>query len=172
MILKDASRKENWKNARKSLEDTYKQAYENDGIQISKEDFNKIVDEEATMSILQRELGSQEYVNRLVNQNQSIAKKIYNWVIDKLNKFTGGKNEKIFWTDIRNKFETAYNQEFNKNDSDLKYSIAGKEALKNIKDQQVSKEAYNSYNKAKQMAKNKESNEKIFKETGWYKGSR
>ncbi|MFR8115691.1 MAG: LPD38 domain-containing protein [Clostridia bacterium] len=169
MILKDASRKENWKNARKSLEDTYKQAYENDGIQISKEDFNKIVDEEATMSILQRELGSQEYVNRLVNQNQSIAKKIYNWVIDKLNKFTGGKNEKIFWTDIRNKFETAYNQEFNKNDSDLKYSIAGKEALKNIKDQQVSKEAYNSYNKAKQMAKNKESNEKIFKETGWYK---
>lgn len=169
MILKDASRKENWKNARKSLEDTYKQAYENDGIQISKEDFNKIVDEEVTMSILQRELGSQEYVNRLVNQNQSIAKKIYNWVIDKLNKFTGGKNEKIFWTDIRNKFETAYNQEFNKNDSDLKYSIAGKEALKNIKDQQVSKEAYNSYNKAKQMAKNKESNEKIFKETGWYK---
>ena len=169
MILKDASRKENWKNARKSLEDTYKQAYENDGIQISKEDFNKIVDEEATMSILQRELGSQEYVNRLVNQNQSIAKKIYNWVIDKLNKFTGGKNEKIFWTDIRNKFETAYNQEFNKNDSDLRYSIAGKEALKNIKDQQVSKEAYNSYNKAKQMAKNKESNEKIFKETGWYK---
>ena len=169
MILKDASRKENWKNARKSLEDTYKQAYENDGIQISKEDFNKIVDEEATMSILQRELGSQEYVNRLVNQNQSIAKKIYNWVIDKLNKFTGGRNEKIFWTDIRNKFETAYNQEFNKNDSDLKYSIAGKEALKNIKDQQVSKEAYNSYNKAKQMAKNKESNEKIFKETGWYK---
>lgn len=169
MILKDASRKENWKNARKSLEDTYKQAYENDGIQISKADFNKIVDEEATMSILQRELGSQEYVNRLVNQNQSIAKKIYNWVIDKLNKFTGGKNEKIFWTDIRNKFETAYNQEFNKNDSDLKYSIAGKEALKNIKDQQVSKEAYNSYNKAKQMAKNKESNEKIFKETGWYK---
>jgi len=169
MILKDASRKENWKNARKSLEDTYKQAYENDGIQISKEDFNKIVDEEATMSILQRELGSQEYVNRLVNQNQSIAKKIYNWVIDKLNKFTGGKNEKLFWTDIRNKFETAYNQEFNKKDSDLKYSIAGREALKNIKDQQVSKEAYNSYNKAKQMAKNKESNEKIFKETGWYK---
>lgn len=169
MILKDASRKENWENARKSLEDTYKQAYENDGIQISKEDFNKIVDEEATMSILQRELGSQEYVNRLVNQNQSIAKKIYNWVVDKLNKFTGGKNEKLFWTDIRNKFETAYNQEFNKNDSDLKYSIAGKEALKNIQDQQVSKEAYNSYNKAKQMAKNKESNEKIFKETGWYK---
>lgn len=169
MILNDASRKENWESARKSLENMYKQAYENDNIQISDENFNKIVDEEATMSILQRELGNQEYVNRLVNQNQSVAKKIYNWVIDKLNKFTGGKNEKLFWTDIRNKFETAYNQEFSKNNSNLKYSIAGKEALKNIKDQQLSQEAYNSYNKAKQMAKNKESNEKIFKETGWYK---
>lgn len=169
MILKDASRKENWESARKSLENTYKQAYKNDNIQISDENFNKIVDEEATMNILQRELGSQEYVNRLVNQNQSVAKKIYNWVIDKLNKFTGGKNEKLFWTDIRNKFETAYNQEFGKNDSNLKYSIAGKEALKNIKNQQLSQEAYNSYNKAKQMAKNKESNQKIFEETGWYK---
>ncbi len=123
MILKDASRKENWESARKSLENTYKQAYENDNIQISDENFNKIVDEKATMSILQRELGSQEYVNRLVNQNQSVAKKIYNWVIDKLNKFTGGKNEKLFWTDIKNKFETAYNQEFSKNDSNLKYSV-------------------------------------------------
>lgn len=169
MILKDASKKENWENARKSLENTYKQAYENDNIQISDENFNKIVDEEATMSILQRELGNQEYVNRLVNQNKSIAKKIYNWVIDKLNKFTGGKNEKIFWTDIRNKFETAYNQEFSKYDSNLKYSVAGKEALKNIKEPQLSQEAYNSYNKAKQMAKNKESNERIYKETGWYK---
>lgn len=169
MILKDASKKENWENARKSLENTYKQAYENDNIQISDENFNKIVDEEATMSILQRELGNQEYVNRLVNQNKSVAKKIYNWVIDKLNKFTGGKNEKIFWTDIRNKFETAYNQEFSKYDSNLKYSVAGKEALKNIKELQLSQEAYNSYNKAKQMAKNKESNEKIYKETGWYK---
>lgn len=169
MILKDASKKENWESARKSLENTYRQAYENDNIQISDENFNKVIDEEATMSILQRELGNQEYVNRLVNQNQSVAKKIYNWVIDKLNKFTGGKNEKLFWTDIRNKFETAYNQEFGKNDSNLKYSIAGKEALKNIKNQQLSQEAYNSYNKAKQMAKNKENNQKIFEETGWYK---
>lgn len=169
MILKDASRKENWKNARKSLEDTYKQAYENDGIQISKEDFNKIVDEEATMSILQRELGSQEYVNRLVNQNQSIAKKIYNWVIDKLNKFTGGKNEKLFWTDIRNKFETAYNQEFNKNDSDLKYSIAGKKGMQNaIRQDASNKIIEQSYNKALSMQNNGIDNESIRKATNWF----
>lgn len=169
MILKDASRKENWENARKSLEDTYKQAYENDGIQISKEDFNKIVDEEATMSILQRELGSQEYVNKLVNQNQSIAKKIYNWVVDKLNKFTGGKNEKIFWTDIRNKFETAYNQEFNKNDSNLRYSIAGKKGMQNaIRQDASNKIIEQSYNKALRMQNNGIDNESIRKATNWF----
>ena len=169
MILKDASRKENWESARKSLENTYREAYNNDGINISEEDFNKIVDEEATMSILQRELGSQEYVNRLVNQNQSIAKKIYNWVIDKLNKFTGGRNEKIFWADIKNKFETAYNQEFNKNDNTAKFSIAGKKSLENIKNDSYSySRGINSYNNAINLAKQNIDNEQIRQKTGWF----
>ena len=169
MILKDASRKENWKSARKSLEDTYREAYKNDGINISEEEFNKIVDEEATMSILQRELGSQEYVNRLVNQNQSIAKKIYNWVIDKLNKFTGGKNEKIFWADVKNKFETAYNQEFNKNDNTTKFSIAGIKSLDNIKNDSYSyNRGVNSYNNAINLAKQNIDNEQIRQKTGWF----
>ncbi len=169
MILKDASRKENWKSARKSLEDTYREAYKNDGINISEEEFNKIVDEEATMSILQRELGSQEYVNRLVNHNQSIAKKIYNWVIDKLNKFTGGKNEKIFWADVKNKFETAYNQEFNKNDNTTKFSIAGIKSLENIKNDSYSyNRGVNSYNNAINLAKQNIDNEQIRQKTGWF----
>lgn len=168
MILKDASRKNNWESARKSLESTYREAYKNDGINISEEEFNKIVDEEATMSILQRELGSQEYVNRLVNQNQSIAKKIYNWVIDKLNKFTGGKNEKIFWKDVKNKFETAYNQEFNKNENNFKYSVGGKEGLKNIIDPNERAEGFKNYKLAKQMAKKGKTNNEIFAKTGWF----
>ena len=169
MILKDASRKENWKSARKSLEDTYREAYKNDGINISEEEFNKIVDEEATMSILQRELGSQEYVNRLVNQNQSIAKKIYNWVIDKLNKFTGGKNEKIFWADVKNKFETAYNQEFNKNENVIKFLIAGRKSLENIKNDSYSyNRGVNSYNNAINLAKQNIDNEQIRQKTGWF----
>lgn len=169
MILKDASKKENWENARKSLENTYKQAYENDNIQISDENFNKIVDEEATMSILQRELGNQEYVNRLVNQNQSVAKKIYNWVIDKLNKFTGGKNEKIFWTDIRNKFETAYNQEFSKNENLTKFSIAGRKSLDNIRNDNYSyNRGINAYDTAQKLAKQNIDNEQIRQKTGWF----
>lgn len=169
MILKDASRKENWKSARKSLEDTYREAYKNDGINISEEEFNKIVDEEATMSILQRELGSQEYVSRLVNQNQSIAKKIYNWVVDKLNKFTGGKNEKIFWADVKNKFETAYNQEFNKNENVIKFLIAGRKSLENIKNDSYSyNRGVNSYNNAINLAKQNIDNEQIRQKTGWF----
>lgn len=169
MILKDASRKENWEGARKSLENTYREAYKNDGINISEEEFNKIVDEEATMSILQRELGSQEYVNRLVNQNQSIAKKIYNWVIDKLNKFTGGKNEKIFWADVKNKFETAYNQEFNKNENVIKFLIAGRKSLENIKNDSYSyNRGVNSYNNAINLAKQNIDNEQIRQKTGWF----
>ena len=97
----------------------------------------KIVDEEATMSILQRELGSQEYVNRLVNQNQSVAKKIYNWVIDKLNKFNGGKNEKLFWTDMKNKFETAYNQEFRKNEDITKEEYTEYKKKYNLKQELI-----------------------------------
>ena len=169
MILKDVSRKENWESARKSLENTYKHAYENDNIQISDENFNKIVDEEATMSILQRELGSQEYVNRLVNQNQSVAKKIYNWVIDKLNKFTGGKNEKLFWTDIRNKFETAYSQEFSKNEDLTKFSIAGRKSLDNIRnDNYLYNSGINAYDTAQKLAKQNIDNEQIRQRTGWF----
>ena len=169
MILKDASKKENWESARKSLENTYRQAYENDNIQISDENFNKIVDEEATMSILQRELGSQEYVNRLVNQNQSVAKKIYNWVIDKLNKFTGGKNEKLFWTDIRNKFETAYSQEFSKNEDLTKFSIAGRKSLDNIRnDNYLYNSGINAYDTAQKLAKQNIDNEQIRQRTGWF----
>lgn len=169
MILKDASRKENWESARKSLENTYKHVYENDNIQISDENFNKIVDEEATMSILQRELGSQEYVNRLVNQNQSVAKKIYNWVIDKLNKFTGGKNEKLFWTDMKNKFETAYNQEFRKNEDITKFSIAGRKSLDNIRnDNYFYNRGINAYDTAQKLAKQNIDNEQIRQKTGWF----
>ena len=169
MILNDASRKTNWESARKSLENTYREAYKNDGINISEENFNKIVDEEATMSILQRELGSQEYVNRLINQNQSIAKKIYNWVIDKLNKFTVGKNEKIFWEDIKNKFETAYNQEFRKNEDITKFSIAGRKSLDNIRnDNYFYNRGINAYDTAQKLAKQNIDNEQIRQKTGWF----
>lgn len=40
-----------------------------------------------------------------------MAKSVYNWVVDKLNKLnklTGYKSEKLFWKDVKNKFDSAY----------------------------------------------------------------
>lgn len=163
-ILKRNSKQKGYQEARANLESTYSKVYDKNN-----EKFKSLVDDEEVADTLAQRLGDKDFIESLNKENKTAFKKIYDWVIDKLNKFTGGKVEKLYWTDIRNKFETAYNQEFSKNDSNLKYSIAGKEALKNIKEPRLSQEAYNSYNKAKQMAKNKESNEKIYKETGWYK---
>ena len=59
-------------------------------------------------------------------EKPSTARRIYNWVIDKLNKInklTGYSNEKLFWADVKNKFENAYKQDYQGNNNKLKYSI-------------------------------------------------
>ena len=80
-----------------------------------------MVDEEAVASILGKKLGNQEFVSSLTVEKPSVAKSVYNWVVDKLNKLnklTGYKSEKLFWKDIKNKFDSAYRSEFNKNNVD------------------------------------------------------
>lgn len=32
--------------------------------------------------------------------------------LNKINKATGYKSEKLFWTDVKNKFENAYKQDY------------------------------------------------------------
>lgn len=68
------------------------------------------VEEEAIAKTLQSKFGNQEEINRLVNYEPTVARKIYDWVVDKLNKVTGGRIEKLYWTDIKNKFERAYSE--------------------------------------------------------------
>lgn len=45
--------------------------------------------------------------------------------LNKINKATGYKSEKLFWTDVKNKFENAYKQDYQSvNASEmLKFSI-------------------------------------------------
>lgn len=71
------------------------------------------VEEEAVAKALQSKFGNQEEINRLVNYEPTVARKIYDWVVDKLNKVTGGRIEKLYWTDIKNKFERAYSESGN-----------------------------------------------------------
>ena len=71
------------------------------------------IEEEAVAKALQTKFGTQEEVTRLVNYKPTLARRIYDWVVDKLNNITGGRIEKLYWEDVRNKFERAYNEEYN-----------------------------------------------------------
>lgn len=110
-----------FENARKSLEDIYSRVYDRNS-----NEFQTLVENEAVADILGNKLGDQNFINSLTTEKPSTARKIYNWVIDKLNKInrlTGYRSEKIFWTDVKNKFENAYKRDYQKNNTNLKYSI-------------------------------------------------
>lgn len=113
LILNYDKNNSNYENARKSLEETYQKVYDKNS-----EEFNDLVDNEAVADILGNKLGDQDFINSLVNQKQSVGKRIYNWVVDKLNKInklTGYKNERLYWSDVKNKFEKAYKQAYTDN---------------------------------------------------------
>jgi hypothetical protein len=75
--------------------------------------FNSMIEEEAIAKTLQKKFGTQEEVNRLVNYTPSKARMVYDWIVDKLNKITGGRIEKLYWEDVKNKFERAFSEEGN-----------------------------------------------------------
>lgn len=119
-----------FQKAREELAKTYSKAYQNSA------NFEQAIDEEVVANILGQKLGSQEYTNRLVHEKPTIAKQIYNFVIDKLNKLNrlvGYKSEKIFWEDVKNKFEKAYREEYRNNlrEANIKISLS-KNALQDV----------------------------------------
>lgn len=164
MILKYDKKKTGYEEARKSLSESYSRIYDPNS-----KDFNTLVDNEAVADILGSKLGDQEFINNLTTQNRTLGQKIYDWVIDKLNKVTGYKSEKIYWTDVKNKFENAFKEEYNSGYSENKYSIAGKKGMQNlIKHDSSNIQLERTYNKAQQMQKIGIDNEKIRQETNWF----
>lgn len=111
--------KSEYETARKALEAEYAKVYD-----VQAEDFNKRVDEEAVASVLGKKLGTQEFINEIINSKPTVARRIYNWVVDKLNKITGYSNEKIFWQDIKNKFDQAYRKDYAGKNADTRYYIS------------------------------------------------
>ena len=110
-----------FENARKSLEDIYSRVYDKNS-----NEFQTLVENEAVADILGNKLGDQNFINSLTTEKPSTARKIYNWVIDKLNKvnkLTGYRSEKIFWADVKNKFENAYKQDYKGNNT-IKYHVS------------------------------------------------
>ena len=91
-------------------------------------EFNSRIEQEMVADILGEKLGNQEFVSHIVNTNNSVARNIYNWVVDKLNrinKLTGYKFEKLYWADVKSKFDKAFNTNFNNYINDVKYAKEG-----------------------------------------------
>ena len=157
-----------FQKARQELAKTYSKVYQNSN------NFEQAVNEEVVANILAQKLGSQEYINRLVHEKPSIAKQIYDFVIDKLNRLNrlvGYRSEKIFWEDVKNKFEKAYREEYkNNNASDsTRYMITGIKGVKNgVKADAENQWALDSYNRANEMAKQGYTNEQIRQRTWWF----
>lgn len=157
-----------FQKARQELARTYSKVYQNSN------NFEQAVNEEVVANILAQKLGSQEYINRLVHEKPSLAKQIYDFVIDKLNRLNrlvGYRSEKIFWEDVKNKFEKAYREEYkNNNASDsTRYMITGINGVKNgVKADAENQWALDSYNRANEMAKQGYTNEQIRQRTWWF----
>lgn len=166
-LLDFAKTKEGYNEARKSLEQLYSNKYDPNS-----DEFNAFIDEEAVASILGKKLGNQEFVNSLTVEKPSVAKSVYNWVVDKLNKLnklTGYKSEKLFWKDIKNKFDSAYRSENVNFDAKIRFMITGRRAAKQLDKTFNTKEFSKNYKEAIKMEKQGISKGKIRKETGWYK---
>ena len=103
LVLDKNKTRDGYSDARNNLEEMYSQVYDK-----SSKDFKDLVDEEEVADTLAQKLGDQDFINSLNKEKPNVFKRIYNWVVDKLNKFTGSKNEKLYWEDVKNKFENAY----------------------------------------------------------------
>lgn len=176
-VLEYAKTTENYKNMRKDLEKSYSKYYDT-----TSKDFSRKIDEEIVANTLGKQLGTQEYINRIVNNNPNIAQKIYRWVVDKLqtsntikdnnNNVIGFKSERLYWEGVKNRFEKAYNERnASSSDDSTRYSIVGYEGINNLPNSPLKDVMTEKYKKAKEMLKNNESNDSIFKKTKFYVGT-
>lgn len=114
-LIRDKNKtRDGYSDARSNLEEMYSQVYDKNS-----EDFKNLVDEEEVADTLAQKLGDQDFINSLNKEKPNVFKRIYSWIVDKLNKFTGNKNEKLYWEDVKNKFENAYKQDYQR-ETDLK----------------------------------------------------
>lgn len=164
LVLDKNKTRQGYKEARQSLESTYSQVYDSNS-----KNFKSLVDDEEVADTLAQKLGDQDFINSLNVEKPNVFKRIYNWVVDKVNKITGNKIEKLYWEDIRNKFENAYRQTYQgENNTQSKYSVGGLEGIKNIVNFQKKIDKFENYKIAKKMIKEGEKNEEVFSKTGWF----
>lgn len=124
-LVLDFAEKRGFKNS--EAETDLRELYKNELAKYdTKEKQNAFINSELVANILGTQLGNQEFINHLTISNRQTANKLYNWVVDKLNKLnrlTGYKFEKLYWADVKNKFDKAFKADFNNYKGESKNAI-------------------------------------------------
>lgn len=128
MVLDKMENTPEFQEAYNSLKEVYSKVTDNEGrILYNKDsaDFDNMIKQEAIADYLGENLGNQEYINELVNgkETRNIAQKIYDAIINFLDKVTGYKSEEAYLRGLKNKFEKAFNAEHTDLGENNKYSI-------------------------------------------------
>lgn len=115
IILKNASTKQDFDKAFDNLKEIYSTA----GYDINDINFNNLIKEEATASILGQKLGNNEFIESVIKYDKNIFTKLHNIVlsiVNFLNKLRGYKDEKLLWKEIANKYTEYYKNNFKLNE--------------------------------------------------------
>ena len=124
-LVLDFAEKRGFKNS--EAETDLRELYKNELAKYdTKEKQNAFINSELVANILGTQLGNQEFINHLTISNRQTANWLYNWVVDKLNKLnrlTGYKFEKLYWADVKNKFDKAFKADFNNYKGESKFAI-------------------------------------------------
>jgi hypothetical protein len=115
IILKNASTKQDFDKAFDNLKEIYSTA----GYDINDINFNNLIKEEATASILGQKLGNNEFIESVIKYDKNIFTKLHNIVlsiVNFLNKLRGYKDEKLLWKEIANKYTEYYKNNFKSNE--------------------------------------------------------
>lgn len=146
-ILDFISTKEGYIEARNSLIEDYSKVYDPNSTE-----FQNIIDEEVVASVLGNKLGTQEFVNQLVYEKPTVAKRVLNWIENRINdlkKLVGYTSEKTFWEDVKKRFEKAYKMSYNNttNQADTRYATVKNNPYGHVKEfvkleQSIQKDAH------------------------------
>ena len=111
----------------------------------------------------------EQFIENLAVKNKNIFQKIYDYVKHAYKMITSKTDEAKTLENLKYQFDKVYNSVFETNDTETRYSIAGKQGMLNaIKSDTRNLELERNYNKAQQMKENGIDNETIRQNTGWF----
>lgn len=111
----------------------------------------------------------EHFIENLAVKNKNIFQKIYDYVKHAYKMITSKTDEAKALENLKYQFDKVYNSVFETNDTETRYSIAGKQGMLNaIKSDTQNLELERNYNKAQQMQENGIDNETIRQNTGWF----